>query len=118
MEASGDSPLSAEVWVELRELGSDFVSQFIQAYITESDKHIPSMGEALKAKESEALFKAAHTMKGGSGNVGAMHLSSICQKLQMAAREARWEECAELVPQVEAEHVRVVEALRAESQGD
>ena len=115
METSGDPPLSAEVWGELRELGSDFVSQFIRAYLKESEKHIPLMSDSLKARESHALFKAAHTMKGGSGNVGAMHLSGLCQRLQMAAREARWEECAELVPEVEAEHARVVEALRAES---
>ena len=107
--------MDEDVWVELRELGSDFVSQFIEAYLKESDKHFPAMGEALKARESHALFKAAHTMKGGSGNVGAMHLSDLCQRLQMAARDARWEECEELVPQVVAEHERVAEALRTVS---
>ena len=109
--------MSREVWVELRELGPEFISQFIQAYIGESGKYIPSMGEALNARDSDALFKAAHTMKGGSGNIGAMYLSGLCQRLQMAAREGRWEECAELVPQIKAEHARVIEALRGETPG-
>ena len=96
-------------------MGKDFVSQFIQAYLKESDRRIPLMGNSLKARKSHALFKTAHTMKGGSGNVGAMHLSGLCERLQMAARDLRWEECAALVPEVEAEHARVIEALQAES---
>lgn len=101
------SSLNPRILEELRELersGSPgFVAELIDLFLRESAVHVDALRAALASKDAETLRKSAHTLKGSSGNLGAMALSKVSSELQEAALAADWVRSAALLPRLEAE---------------
>jgi len=60
------------------------------------------------------LREVAHTLKGSSGNIGALYLGRLCFELEEKGRMAEQEGVGELLSQVKEEFSRVQHALKAE----
>lgn len=72
------------------ELGSDFVR--ILGYFREDGvKSLDTIEEAMRTRDSAALVRPAHTLKGEARQFGAEPLAAIAEQIEMTARR-----CVEL----------------------
>jgi signal transduction histidine kinase/CheY-like chemotaxis protein len=92
----------------------DILERIVIAYCTSSDILVSSLREALDGDDMTSLQTSAHSLKSGSANVGALHLSELNKKLEMGCRNNTLENAADLVSSIEVEYVRVKDALRKE----
>jgi HPt (histidine-containing phosphotransfer) domain-containing protein len=88
-----DSPvLDASVLAELSaSVGGDraFVTDLIDAYLTDGAQQVEQVEAAVAAGDPEALVRPAHTLKSSSATVGATRLAAIARELEFAGREGR-----------------------------
>jgi HPt (histidine-containing phosphotransfer) domain-containing protein len=83
-------PLNLETLEALRayqiEGDPDFLTELIDTYLTDAPTRILAMQTALDRQDLAAFAKAAHALKGSSGNLGAETLARICLQGEMAGR--------------------------------
>ena len=56
--------------------------------------------------------RAAHSLKGSSGNLGARLLQDVCEELQLSTRNHRLDESRRLAPQLTQRFAEAEVALR------
>jgi HPt (histidine-containing phosphotransfer) domain-containing protein len=78
--------------------------ELIDLYVREADGHMTRLRNALESRDAHAFTRSVHTLKGSSGNLGAMQLSGICGELQTAGHAADWDRISTLLPGLEAEY--------------
>lgn len=64
----------------------DFITELIDTYLADSPQRLQAMEDALKNQDLSAFAKAAHALKGSSGNLGAEALARTCLQGEMAGR--------------------------------
>jgi HPt (histidine-containing phosphotransfer) domain-containing protein len=110
--------INARVIQDLRDLQAGgapgFLIEIIDLFLKEAEIHLSKLRESLAAKDARVFERAAHTLKGSSGNLGALTMSKICSDLQTVGREANWPRAVEVLPALEAEYVTVKAELSAE----
>jgi len=65
------------------------------------------MREGVTQADPGRLARAAHAMKGGGGNLGAIRLAGYCERLERMGREGSTDGAAALVDLVVAEVARL-----------
>jgi HPt (histidine-containing phosphotransfer) domain-containing protein len=79
--------LDAAIVDELKELLGEDVGEVFDVYLDDSPKRLAEMRQCVRSGDAESLWKAAHTLKGSSRNVGASALADLCADLEVAARQ-------------------------------
>ena len=109
---------SAALWAHCahsRELLKDIVQLFFDSY----PKLLAEIEEALTQQQSEALAKAAHTLKGAVGNFCAPTAFQAALDMEMVGRDAAWDRgnstWAALVQRLDELHVALNELLQEPS---
>jgi signal transduction histidine kinase/DNA-binding response OmpR family regulator/HPt (histidine-containing phosphotransfer) domain-containing protein len=92
----------------------DIIAELIGLFKDGTPPLLGRMREAIGAGDAEKLRRAAHELKGSSGNLGALRLSALSSDLEKVARGGAVDGAAELLAQLEAEYARVCQALAAE----
>lgn len=92
----------------------NFLKDLIGIYFDDADELLETLRKAIATLDIKALEYASHRLKGSSGNLGAMTLVGLLQKLEDAAEEGRLEEAPQLLAKIESEYQRVEMALKAE----
>ena len=69
---------------------------------------------AVTAGDASGITRSAHSLKSSSGNIGATVLSQICADLEAVGCGGDTGSAPGLYEKLEAEHVRVQAAVRAE----
>jgi len=117
-DGSQGQPLDPHILAGIRELQlpgeSDFLTDLIDLYLTDSTLYLDRIKTALEQDDAEALQRAAHTLKGSSSNMGAVMLSRLCADLEALARDRNLQSARLLQPRIEDEYARVWQALIAE----
>ena len=98
----------------LQEGTPGFLAELIDLFLKETVVQIAKLRDAFAARDALPFERAAHTLKGSSGNLGAQAMSRICADLQSIGKAADWKRAAELVPALEAEFRLVQTELEAE----
>ena len=107
-----DKPhLDEEALAELRDVMEDEFEVLIQTYLADSRDRIQALREALKAEDSDAFAKTAHSFKGSCINIGAPRLGEICLKAEMAGKESRLEDAPGLLDEIDREFEQVIGRL-------
>jgi CheY-like chemotaxis protein len=109
--------LDGAVMADLRACDDDgggFVDQVIGIFLSGAPQRIAEMREALASGDLDTLRHAAHSLKGGSGTLGARRMASKCQAVEYMARERRLEGAEAAVADIERELELVTRALAAE----
>lgn len=75
------------------------------------DPHFAEMEEALARNDVEEAYRAAHALKGVSGNLSFSELYSIASSMSALLHDGNKESAAELLPSAKEAYVRVLEAL-------
>jgi two-component system, sensor histidine kinase and response regulator len=108
------SSLNKKLIEDLREIersGSPgFLGELIDLFLKEAVSHVAGLRNALAIKDARVFERTAHTLKGSSGNLGAMGMSRICAELQDLGHATDWTRAAEILPRLEAEF----EAVKAD----
>lgn len=91
MSGNAASPIDWSAFNQARSLlGSDFVR--ILGYFREDGvKSVDAIEEAIRNKNSAALVRPAHTLKGEARQFGAEPLAALAERIEMTARR-----CVEL----------------------
>jgi len=83
--------------------GSDLIVELIDLYLHDAAQRVSQIREASLATEWVLLKRAAHNLKGSSGNLGVRKVAEICQKLEWMDRQDSPEKIADLVQLLEYE---------------
>jgi HPt (histidine-containing phosphotransfer) domain-containing protein len=112
----GGAPiLDPEALAQLGECGEVCIIEIVNLYLAELTSRLVEMRSAMTRGDAAGLRESAHALKGGSGNVGALGMMALCQKLESAAQIGDFWSAPHLVELIEREAVRVRAALRSRS---
>ena len=95
-----DPPIDPAVFANLVEMTGgemDFVDELVDTFLEDAERQIAAMDAALAAGDVESLTRAAHSLKSGSLNVGALELGGLCRTLEELGRSGGTPDAAERV---------------------
>jgi HPt (histidine-containing phosphotransfer) domain-containing protein len=72
--------------VEMTDGEMDFVDELVDTFLEDGDRQIAAMRAGVAGGDVEMLSRAAHSMKSGSLNVGALELGGLSRELEEAGR--------------------------------
>ena len=70
------------------------VRDVIEQFLKDSPKRVETIFRAAKEENARELEKAAHALKGASGNIGAKAMWAVCEKIEDLARSNELKEAA------------------------
>lgn len=107
-----DKPhLDEEALAELRDVMEDEFEVLIQTYVADSRDRIRGLQEALRADDSDAFAKTAHSFKGSCINIGAPRLGDLCLRAEIAGKESRLDDASGLLDDIAREFEQVIAGL-------
>lgn len=106
-------PLNMELLNELRDIMEDEFPSLLETFLTESQKQYQEARLAFASKNMAELRRAAHSLKGSCGNVGALDLHAMCTAIESQADANEVDGLDELLSQAEAQLQDVCTAVRA-----
>lgn len=111
--------LDMSVIDELLSLSDDgdpeLLLDLIGMFLADGPSKLQSIVEGLGSNDLDMIERAAHSLKGSSGNLGARRLQHVCEQMQVASRTKDLQTTRNLAPQVNAvfeEARRALEAVR------
>jgi signal transduction histidine kinase/DNA-binding response OmpR family regulator/HPt (histidine-containing phosphotransfer) domain-containing protein len=94
--------------------GPDISGKVLQAYLDSAPKLLTALRQALADDDAPAVYRAAHSLKSASGNVGVTALAAHCKDLESLGRDNTLANAAAVFARLEAEYSLVETALQAE----
>ncbi len=115
VEDVADPPLNPARLQELRQTFDDdeFLQELLDIFLEDGPRHLRTMRQALDEGDGGKLEKAAHSLKGMAGNLGADRLRELASLLERAGRDGALERCSELIDQATSEFERLARFLQA-----
>jgi CheY-like chemotaxis protein len=92
----------------------DLVRRVLQIFLERSPAQIQSIREAAAAGDGHRLARAAHDLKGGSGNVGLAALAELLARIEQLAKQDRLADTAPLLSRLAILHAAAADAVRGE----
>lgn len=83
------------------------LGEVIELFLATSAARLADLHNALDRQDTALVQRLAHSLKGSSGSLGALHLSALCGDLQKNAAQGDCAAAATTLEQVEAEFTRV-----------
>jgi HPt (histidine-containing phosphotransfer) domain-containing protein len=114
-----ETPALSEVEVAVTNLleitGGDpeFLAEMIDSYLETTPPLLLKLHDSLAANDAAAFRLAAHTLKSGSADFGAMSLSQLCARLEEMGKSGELNGAADLVNEAEGIYEQVKIALTA-----
>lgn len=119
-----DPVLDMSVVEELMSFADDgdpeLVLDLIQMFLDDGPTKVQAVVTGVAQGDFERAERAAHSLKGSSGNLGAKLLSQVCEELQNATRYHREDDSRRLAPVLQQQYAAAEAELRrvlAEYQG-
>lgn len=92
------------------------VRKFVGKFL--SDKSFSMLADAVREKNYEEAFRAAHTLKGVTQNLSFTRLYQSSHEITEALRMKEYDRAAELLPKVEADYMRTAAAIQTYNQSN
>lgn len=86
--------------------------KLLKKFITNQGGAIEDVNSAIQAKDQEAAVRAAHTLKGVSGNIGATDLFGAAKTLEDALKESLEGDLSKLLESTAGELAQVIESIQ------
>lgn len=110
--------LDHSVLDSLRQLAGEkaqtILTQIIDQYLEDSPPRLQAIAQALEARDTEALRKAAHGFRSSSANLGAVIVADYCKNLETMARAGEMPENPATLTELETEYEKAKLALQQE----
>ncbi|MCA8950191.1 MAG: Hpt domain-containing protein [Planctomycetes bacterium] len=111
-----DNVLDMSIVEELLSFADDgdpeLLVDLIQMFLADGPAKVKAITEGLEEGDFEKVERAAHSLKGTSGNLGATHLQNSCEAMQLASRGHELEAVRELTPTIVANYADAEAALQ------
>jgi hypothetical protein len=116
---SGFGPvLAADVLDGLRAAGGDDLVANVAALFAEhTPARLADVRDAAERSDSDALRRAAHTLRGSGAGVGAVAMTDVCRRVEERAAAGDVDAARELIASLEEAVAEVEVALRSEVAG-
>ena len=108
-----DTHLDPSVLIALQEVMEDEYPELLNVFLRDSEERLRVLR---KAEDSVQLMNCAHSFKGSSSNMGAVHLAELCRELEQCAREKKLANIEKLVKKIDSEFAIVRPLYEAERQ--
>jgi PAS domain S-box-containing protein len=108
-----DVPIDPSAIKGLREIDDgrdDLLREVIGLFAGETPPRVAAIVAAAQTGDTEALWRAAHALRSGAANLGAVHVVRLCDTIERRSRSGHMEGVAELVVELQP---AAEEALRA-----
>jgi two-component system, sensor histidine kinase and response regulator len=92
----------------------NLVLRVLQIFLERSPAQIQAIHDAASARDGHRLARAAHDLKGGSGNVGLARLADLLARIEQLAKQDRLADTTPLVSELPTHHAAAVDAVRGE----
>jgi signal transduction histidine kinase/CheY-like chemotaxis protein/HPt (histidine-containing phosphotransfer) domain-containing protein len=92
----------------------DLVKRVLQMWLDTAPAKLLAITEAAQASDAHRLARAAHDLKGGSGNVGLVQIADQLARIEQLAKQDRLGEIAPLLSQLPDLHIAAAAAVRGE----
>ena len=89
------------------------LAELVQDFLADTRTRLPQLQTALVDRDTDTLFRLAHTLKATSGMYGARRLAALCLELETGGREKRLENLDARLDELRAEFIRVEADLSA-----
>ena len=83
------------------------------AFATQTPRLLASLHDAITARDGEALFQTAHTLKGAISNFDVPHAIEATARLERAGKAADFTAAEELLPDLESALHQLEERIEA-----
>jgi CheY-like chemotaxis protein len=93
--------------------GASLVRELIDLFFQEAPTRLANLQGGVRDLDPDRVTRAAHAMKGGAGNLGAVRVASLCAQLERQGREGNLVGSEVLLAELEVELDAAREALRA-----
>lgn len=94
--------------------GAEMAAELIDIFLEDTPRILVDLEEGWANHDAEMLRKAAHTLKSGSANLGAVQLSKLCNELEDMGRSGDLEWAADKLDQAIAIYDEVYIILQTE----
>ena len=108
-----DLHLDPEVLSGLQEVMEGEYPKLLDTFLDDSQKRVEALRKA--RDDAKALGRIAHSFKGSSGNLGAVRLAQLCQRLEVESVESN-ADLGALVDQIDHEFALVKPLYETERQ--
>ena len=88
----------------------DVVSEIIELYLEDAGRQITSLKKSILENDTDEIKARSHSLKGGSGNVGANRMQEICRQIEQNATDKA--KTSELIKRLESEFEIATELLK------
>jgi HPt (histidine-containing phosphotransfer) domain-containing protein len=118
MEDSEEDLLDQGVLAGLRELQAegepDILEELIGLFFEEAPPKLAALREAVEEDDARAVERVAHSLKGSSGNMGAMRMAAVYSEIEKVGGSGDLTRAPELIERLEEAFDRTRRALNAE----
>jgi len=90
----------------------ELLLDLIQMFLDDGPEKVRAVHEGVLAGDFDKMERAAHSLKGSSGNLGAHLLQDTCEKIQVATRQRQLDESRQLASELDAKFAEAESALR------
>jgi len=88
------------------------LAQVLNLFLQETPKRLDRLKAACQAGDHDEAHRAAHSLKGSVGNIGARAMFSVCRDLDDQARAGDLTKSVDLVAALAREYARVESEIR------
>lgn len=86
-ELSATVKIDRKVLTQLKNLKAGLLVRIIDLYIESSPQLLLDMEQAVAQRDTNSIYKIAHSLKNSSANLGITDLTNLCRELEIKGRE-------------------------------
>jgi len=91
----------------------ELLLDLIQMFLDDGPRKVDAVLQGLRAGDFEQMERAAHSLKGSSGHLGAHLLQDVCEQIQVTSNKRDPALASRLAQQLTARFAEAQRALRA-----
>ena len=96
----------------------DLVRELVASFEVNVTQQLPELEQAVRRDDAETTRFIAHRLRGSCGNIGALRMEFLCERLEQLGRAGVTIGAMELVDDLWAEFARVRAALGTDDTGN
>jgi HPt (histidine-containing phosphotransfer) domain-containing protein len=91
---------------------SEFLRELIAIYLSDTPKQLVQLEEAITRQDPALVVRAAHTIKGSSGNFGAADFARLAHEMEAHGKSNNLAAAAAALPEFKTNFAQVAAALK------
>jgi len=91
----------------------DLIVELIDLYLDDAPRRVAALRESVARRDLPGVKREVHSLKGSSGNLGALRVAQICQELEFTEPGETWQSIKGSVSCLDLELERVIHIFLA-----